>query len=243
MRPFRLHPAFAFVALAVTGLAAAAALGHMARAFDGDSLQLADGRELRLLGINAPEFGRDGAPDQPLAAAARARVEQLADGRALRLRFGPEREDHYGRLLAYVELPDGRELQEVLLEEGLAWVVAIAPNVAHVEAYRAAEARARRQRRGVWALEAYRPVPAERLRANQTGFHRVAGTVRSARVRGQRLELALAPHFRLVVPRSFQSLLGADPVGKRVVARGWVSAYRRQLRLRISHPAMLEAVL
>lgn len=228
--------------LALASFEAAPAPAHLARALDGDSLLLTDGREVRLLGVNAPEFGRDGAPDQPLAAAARERVEQLAGGKALRLAFGPEREDHHGRLLAYVTLPDGRALQTMLLEEGLAWFVAIAPNVEHVESYRAAEARARRARRGVWGLDTYRPVPAERLGAGDGGFRRIAGTVRSVRTRGPWLELRLAPHVRLVVPRAVGTLLGPDPVGRRIVARGWLSERRGRLRLRITHPSMLESV-
>lgn len=241
MRPARPQLAFLFAA-ALAALGAAGAFVRVERALDGDSLLLADGRQVRVLGINTPEFGHDGAPAQPLAEAAHRRAQQLVQGRRVRLRFGPEREDHYGRLLAYVELPEGRDLEQVLLEEGLAWLVAIAPNVAHVEAYRAAEARARTARRGVWAREAYGPVPAERLRAGQTGFRRVSGTVRAVRVHGDEMELVLARRLRLVVPRSFQTLLGPNPQGKHIVARGWVSEYRKRLRLRINHPAMLESV-
>src|SRR3569623_1784992 len=42
------------------------------RVYDGDTVRLNDGRHLRLIGLDTPELGRDGAADQPLAAGARA---------------------------------------------------------------------------------------------------------------------------------------------------------------------------
>lgn len=225
------------MALAAAG---AAELARVEQALDGDSLRLADGRELRMIGINAPEFGRQGAPDETLAAAARDRVAALVEQRRVRLRYGPERHDRYGRTLAYVELPDGRDLQEILLSEGLAWFVAVAPNVAHVNDYRVTEAEARGRRRGVWGREEYRPVPAEALTSEHTGFRRVSGTVRAVRRRGERLELRLAPRVWLIVPRSIGGALEPPVLGKQVLARGWLAEYKNSLRMRITHPSMLE---
>ena len=85
---------------------------HVARVFDGDTVALADGTHVRLIGINTPEHGRDGAPDEPFAAAATGALRELLaehDGR-LQLRFGAERHDRYGRLLAHAYLPDGRSV-------------------------------------------------------------------------------------------------------------------------------------
>lgn len=213
---------------------------RVARAYDGDSLWLTDGREVRLIGINAPELGRDGAPDQPLAAAARDRLDRLVRGRTVRLQYDVERADHYGRTLAYVVLPDGRDLQQLLVREGLAWFIAVAPNVAHRDAYRAAEAEARAARRGLWARVDYRPVPAEELTPDQVGFRRILGTVRRVDDHGAWAALRLAAGVVLTLPRS---AVGPDPrvfKGKRVVARGWLTAYKNGLRMRITDPTMLE---
>ncbi|HEX7045575.1 MAG TPA: thermonuclease family protein [Burkholderiales bacterium] len=246
-----LTPRFHLFRFAAAVLAAALALhasaygeeAHVVRVLDGDSLRLADGREVRLIGINTPEFGKEGAPDQPLAAAARDRTRALVENRAVRLGFDRERFDRYGRTLAYVTLGDGRDLQRVLLEEGLAWFVAIPPNVARLDEYRAAEAAARRQRRGIWRLSVYEPVPAERLAPDHPGgFVRLAGTVRAVRFRRGFVLLALGNGVHLTLPRAADSGFPAPAAlaGRRVLARGWLTRHRSGLRLRLTHPAMLE---
>jgi micrococcal nuclease len=86
---------------------------------DGDTVILQNNQHVRLIGINAPELGKDGAPDQPLATRTRDRLAQLMRGQRVTLAFERERQDHYGRLLAHVYLPDGRDVEEILLREGL----------------------------------------------------------------------------------------------------------------------------
>jgi endonuclease YncB( thermonuclease family) len=215
---------------------------RVARAYDGDSLWLVDGREVRLIGVNAPELGRDGAPDQPLAAAARNRTDRLVRGKTVQLRYDVERADHYGRTLAYVVLPDGRDLQQLLVREGLAWFIAVAPNVARRDVYRAAEAEARAARRGLWSRAEYRPVPAEELARGQTGFSRVVGTIRRIDDHGEWAVLHLAPGVELTLPRSAAVPDAAAFKGKRVVARGWLTAHENGLRMRITDSTMLEVL-
>src|SRR3990167_10534897 len=65
---------------------------------DGDSLQLKDGRRIRLLGIDAPEKGRC------MADEARAKLAELTKGRHVRLKNVVT--DDYGRQLATVIIED-----------------------------------------------------------------------------------------------------------------------------------------
>lgn len=232
-------------ALAAAAPAWSAETVRVARALDGDSLLLADGRQVRLIGINAPEFGKDGAPDQPLAARARARAAELAENRAVRLVYDAERADRHGRLLAYAVLESGRELQEHLLAEGLAWYVAIPPNLARLARYRELERAAREAGLGIWREPAFRPRAAERLGPGDTGFRRIEGRVKRVRYTDRLVRLELGGRASLVVPRKdwrHFPLSPEDYVGRRLVARGWVGEYKGWLRLRISHPAMIEAV-
>lgn len=215
---------------------------QVAQVIDGDTLLLADGRLVRLIGINAPELGKDGAFDEPLARAAQTLVAQLTVGQRVRLEFDREPVDRYGRLLAHVFLPDGRSLQEILLRQGLAFAVAVPPNLARLAAYQAAEEEARRAGRGVWGHPAYAPIPAEEVRAS--GFRIVTGRVVRVGHSGFGYFFDLAPHFTLVVEREDWARYfgGGDPErmrGKTVIARGWVTEYNQQLRLRLRHPAML----
>jgi micrococcal nuclease len=210
---------------------------------DGDTVVLSDGQHVRLIGINAPELGKDGAPDQPVAAQARAGLNALVEGRRVTLVFGHERRDHYGRLLAHVLLPDGSDAEQIMLREGLAWAVAVPPDVGNIPVYLAAENEARLARRGVWAEAAYAPVPASRLTANDTGFRFIEGTV-LRRVRHRNvIYFDLAPQVALVVDntdwKKYYRGNPSDLVGHRIVARGWLTEYRGRLHMRVPHPAML----
>ena len=210
---------------------------------DGDTVVLADGQHVRLLGINAPELGKDGAPDQPLAAQARAGLATLVEKRQVTLVFEHERYDHYGRLLAHVLLPDGSDAEQILLREGLAWAVAVPPDVKRLPVYLAAENKARAAGRGVWNEPAYAPTPVSRLTKNDTGFRFIQGTVlRSVRHRNV-IYLDLTPHVALVVDnadwKKYYRGKPSDLVGHGVVARGWLTEYRGRLHMRVPHPAML----
>ncbi|MBI3898196.1 MAG: thermonuclease family protein [Gammaproteobacteria bacterium] len=207
---------------------------------DGDSLLLTDGRQVRLIGINTPEFGKDGVPNDPLAVAARNRTAALTRGQTVRLIYDAERTDRYGRTLAYTVLADGRDLETLLLKEGLAWFVAIAPNVAHITAYRAAETDARHRGIGIWHVPEYQPIPAERLAPNRTGFMRLSGTVSEIKQHRKFVELWLSSRICLVIPNGTDGINPRALAGKHVVARGWVASYKGKQRLRITHNSMLE---
>lgn len=217
----------------------AAAAG--ARALDGDTLMLSDRRIVRLIGINSPELGRDGRADEPLAREAKARLQQLIDGRRVTLSYEDERYDRYGRTLAHV-LADNEDIQLVLLRAGLAFAIAVPPNTRAVTRYLAAEAVARAQRRGVWAHAYFASRPALTLTTDDAGFRRVHGKVLAVTRERYGIALALAPRFTILVPHAVAAEF-APPldefVGKMVYARGWVSAREQRLRMRIGDPAML----
>ena len=61
-----------------------------------------------------------------------------------------EERDRYGRFLAYVYLPDGRMLNEVLVEEGYAQPLTIPPNVEFADAFRRAARAAQQAGIGLW---------------------------------------------------------------------------------------------
>ncbi|WP_236615095.1 thermonuclease family protein [Desulfovibrio sp. X2] len=89
---------------------------------DGDTFVAADGRVVRLAGIDAPETGKHGAPSQAFAEAAAERLRGLVLGRAVEITLAGDGRDRHGRLLALVRLPDGQLAQELLVREGLAVV-------------------------------------------------------------------------------------------------------------------------
>jgi endonuclease YncB( thermonuclease family) len=214
------------------------------RALDGDSLLLTDGRQIRLIGINAPEMGRDDKPEQPLARSARTLLANLTDGQHVALEFEDEPRDRYGRALAHVRLPDGRSVAEVLLRHGLVWLVAIPPNVREVARLKAAEDEARRAGRGVWSEPAFRPIAAEKVTDRNTGFVFLAGRIAAVRTGRHNYFLELAPGVVLTASRAQWSHhfdYPPDRLARRdLVVRGWLTAHDHELRMRLQHPAMLK---
>lgn len=247
MIPLRLktHALPLLLALALLPLAASARTegATVAEVIDGDTVRLTDDRHVRLIGINAPELGRDHAPDEPFAAPARERLRALAQGRAVKLVFEAEPRDHYGRWLAHVVLPDGRSAGEILLREGLASLVAIPPNVGELKRLQSAEAEGHAARRGIWAHSYTSPLPADALHAGQTGFRFVRGKILHVGTSRKSIYLDMGPRFSLRIAHAdWERHFGGRPeslLGTKLVARGWVSASDGRLHMAIGHPAML----
>ncbi len=91
--------------------------GKVVRVYDGDSIAVFDGsdeKKIILADIDCPEF------DQPLGKVAKSFTTYLSFGKTITVR--PLGNDKYGRIIAYIILPDGHSLNEDLLQAGLAWV-------------------------------------------------------------------------------------------------------------------------
>lgn len=123
------------------------------RVVDGDTIVLAGGERVRLIGIDTPESKDPRKPVQCFAEAASARTtELLPSGTAVRLEYDVERRDRYGRTLAYVyREPDGLFVNAALMEDGYAQLLTVPPNVAHVDEFRDLQTAARDAGRGLWS--------------------------------------------------------------------------------------------
>lgn len=131
---------------------------EVVRVIDGDTLDLRvrDGRypttRVRLWGVDAPEIAHEpGEVAEPGADAATAYLRDQAQGATVILRLQDHRmRGRYGRLLAYVELPDGSDLNAGLIEQGLAkaddrW------GHDRADRYLALQRKAKAAGRGVWS--------------------------------------------------------------------------------------------
>lgn len=127
------------------------------RVVDGDTLDvnLPDGdnpvTRLRLWGIDTPEMSwSKNKPAERGAEQATALAKRLVEGQQVKLILEPHRlRGTYGRVLAYVELPDGVVLNEALLAAGLAEAEDRWPH-RHLERYELIELQARREKAGLW---------------------------------------------------------------------------------------------
>jgi len=238
--PYLLALAFFLPPLAAIADSEGVTVRHV---LDGDSVVLADQRQVRLIGINAPEFGKDGRPDEPLAAAARDRLRELVQGKNVQLVLEEEQRDHYGRWLAHLELSDGSKPEEILLKEGLTSAIAIPPNVSQVHRLFAAETVARTTRRGIWGLAYSTPVPADSLTSAHTGFRFVRGRITHVGRSQKYVYLDMGALFALRIGHAdWKQYFRGRPEdwrGAQIEARGWISEQNGRLHLRIGHPAML----
>ena len=144
----RLGPAAGKIAAALPSTAV------VSRVIDGDTVELADGRRLRYLGINTPELRRRAGTQwvyhpEPFGEEAAAANQQLVAGKTVRLEYDARPYDKYSRLLAYVYVGK-RSVNAELLARGLARVLIIPPNVRHAEEFEALQRQARQQRAGLW---------------------------------------------------------------------------------------------
>ncbi len=214
------------------------------RVIDGDTLQLDDGRRLRLIGINAPERGKNGQAAEPLAAQARHMLQTLASpGSHLRLRWGKEKKDRYGRLLAHAFNADGRNLNASLLSAGMAAAIQIPPNLWAYQCYLEAEKNAHKQQFGIWGRSYFAPLDANRLATGVHGFHFIRGRLSRIGKSKTALWLNLGKHFALRIRKKelvyFAKIHFDQLIGSELTARGWIYAYRGQWRMNLHHPASL----
>ena len=96
------------------------------RVVDGDTLLLADGRRVRLFGVDTPETKHPTRPPEPLGEEASAFTRTRVEGRTVRLIPDIERLDRYGRTLGWVEV-DGELLNVELVRAGLSRAVLLSP--------------------------------------------------------------------------------------------------------------------
>ncbi|MDP1708605.1 MAG: thermonuclease family protein [Gammaproteobacteria bacterium] len=218
---------------------------RVAMVYDGDTVRLADGRKLRLIGLDTPEMDHGGAAAQPYAEQARSSLNDLlAEHPFIRLRYDAVRQDRYQRTLAHVYLEDGRSVTALLIEQGLATALTVPPDLWNHTCYQAAEQRARAARRGIWSLPSYQPVASTALAPGAEGFHRIRGRVtRVSESRGS-VWLALEGNVALRIARDDLHYFSTPPEqwrGRTLTVRGWPHADTTgRLVIRVRHPAALE---
>tara|TARA_R110000764_G_scaffold49780_1_gene109888 strand:- start:12402 stop:13205 length:804 start_codon:yes stop_codon:yes gene_type:complete len=218
------------------------------RVTDGDTLRLQDGRRVRLIGVNAPELGRNGKASEPYAQAAKRRLQALVQTPHLYLVTGSEATDRYGRTLGHLFDNKGRNLEAQLLAEGMGYAVAIPPNTALVDCHMAAEKLARDAHLGLW--QSQRVTPLSELGSG--GFHLLRGKVSAVNNAGSTLWVDLDGPLTLRFTAADRSAFAALPdsswVGEELELRGWVidrqswggmrPGYRRFM-LNVRHPLQL----
>lgn len=125
---------------------------YVTRVVDGDTVEAQIGEvteDVRLIGIDTPETVKPDSPVECFGPEASNFTHRVLEGQPVRLVFGVERRDVYGRLLAYAYIGH-RFVNAELVRRGLARTLEIPPNTLHRALFRRLELRAARTGRGLW---------------------------------------------------------------------------------------------
>jgi len=115
---------------------------------DGDTLFLADGTKVRLLGIDTPEVGEN---LECYGEEATALLRSLLpEGTAVSVLSDVQPLDQYGRSLLFVYTEDGELVNLTLIEQGAAEAVVLEPNLLFADELEAAEDAAQSAGTGMW---------------------------------------------------------------------------------------------
>jgi micrococcal nuclease len=124
---------------------------------DGDTVlaRLRSGRveKVRLLGVDTPETVDPRKPVQCFGREASEHARGLLDQQSVYIETDPSQGDRdiYGRLLAYIWLPGGRNFGEVMIGDGYAHEYTYRIPYAYQDEFRAAQDEAMRNQLGLWS--------------------------------------------------------------------------------------------
>lgn len=195
--------------------------------YDGDTVKLKDGRRVRVLGINAPEVDHgDEKVGQALGVDARDAAEAfISKNNTVHLFYDQQKTDRYGRVLAHIYDSDGNSLAAGLLRAGLAFHVAVPPNLSLNDCLNAQESIARKKGLGVWSHPGWQVKQAALLTPSDTGFQRVTARVQAVTI-NHSVWLEVDGPLVIQIPegdlKNFSSVNWKIFDGKRVEVRGWV---------------------
>ena len=201
--------------------------------FDGDTVVLDTGAEVRMTGIQAPKLplGRKGFRAGPLAQEAKKALATLSHNKRVRLEYAGRRHDRWGRLLAHVHAGDSW-LQRAMLLQELARVYTFPDNRKHAAALYAAERTARAARCGIWALDWYRILTPTDAEHRPGTFQLVEGTPKNIAIVRGRAYLNYGEDWKTdftvsIAPRQMKLFraAGVDILSmrnQRVRVRGWL---------------------
>ncbi len=119
------------------------------RIIDGDTFEIADGRQVRYIGIDTPETKHPNKEVECFGEESALYNQQLIETQVVELERDVSDTDRYGRLLRYVWLDD-ELLNEKLVAEGYAQAASFPPDIAKQDLLQAAQERAKASNLGLW---------------------------------------------------------------------------------------------
>lgn len=229
--------------------------GVVSEVVDGDTVVLKSGRQVRLVGIQAPKLplGRQGFEPWPMGDAAKAILSKLVLHKGVQLFYGKTREDRHGRTLAHVLVHSnaGTSLwaEKILLERGFARVYSFADNRLCAEEMLRFERSARAVRAGIWSQNFYAIRPHHQTGRYLGSFQLVEGRVLDVAEVRTGVYLNFEENWRedftiFIAKRDLRRFGGKDHElglleGQRIRVRGWLKL-RNGPMIDVTHPEQIE---
>jgi endonuclease YncB( thermonuclease family) len=213
--------------------------------FDGDTIQLKDGRKIRLVGINTPEIAHRNSRAQQGGVAAKKWLTKLLLGKKVRLEFAIQKRDKYKRYLAHIFTANGLHINLELVRLGFASVNIFPPNIAYVKNLVHAEDKAEKQKLGIWQYASYAIKPVQKLNLNNKyGWQRVVGKIIKIQQSKKHIDLLMSHTFKLRIKKQYLHFFSDinDLKGKTIEARGWVNKSKNKMLMQVKHPSVLKVV-
>ena len=233
-------------------------VGRAVRIIDGDSfvMELESGGELsvRLSAIQAPRTAQRAARAWPYAYESRAALSALIKNRQVKLFYGGQTRDRYGRAVAQVYTLDRDGVPDLwvqgeMIRLGLVRVFSWRGDGADMDAFYRLETQARERSRGLWSDSFYairKPDP-DPLAQYVDSLQIVEGIITStADVRG-RIYLNFGADYKTdftiaIAKKHARHFAEVNPVsltGARVRVRGWIELINGPM-IWLDHPGRLE---
>lgn len=235
-----------YKALKLTGSA------NVINVIDPQTLQLQDGRIIRLSGLEFPDLGVHEAGDFSVMAV--KILEDMLLGQSVNIYQTKKRDwgrmNRMGHHFAHLERIDGDVwVQGGLLELGLARVRTTQRKPEMAAQMYKLEQKARAEKLGLWEIKEYQIIRADDADERINGLEIIEGKIESAALKNNRIYLNFGPDWRSdftvsIAPKDKRlfSKLNLDPLqwgGKRVRVRGWLREYNGPY-MEVNHPQAFE---
>lgn len=212
------------------------------KVYDGDTVLLANGKKIRLLGINTPEVERRNQSVQTGGEEAKIWLINELKHKKVRMESDVKKKDKYGRFLAHLFTKGQTHLNLELVKRGLASVNIHPPNLKYTDTLLTAQKRAKKAKKGIWKDKAYAPKPANQIKkGTYKGWQRVVGYITNIRHGYKYNYLTVTDTFSIKISKKSLSLFPklAGYVGKQVEVRGWINRYKKKYSMFVRHPSSI----
>lgn len=129
------------------------------KVIDGDTVKTEEGYKIRIIGINTPETN---GKSEKYGKEAKELATELLLNKKVYLERDEEKEDQYGRTLAYIWIEEPRDINldniekynfsGIQLSKGYARKYTFEPNTKYEKYFKEIEDRAKKEKRGMWSV-------------------------------------------------------------------------------------------